>query len=516
MSINEVSGDSMRDMLAKIVSDPSSVDQMEPEEIAKVRKHIDPLGVIHEPADKKSYANISIVNFRERYLTKLLMTGLIGYLHRTAQEHRNVPEDELSAEIRAVPVATREAIIKSFLGRNFEFNPELHIRTAHTSNDKDSERKPKAEAVSANAKLAAVGEQVKTKIKSKIDQSYSYVRNVVGHGYKAITEAANATRGVLSVLVDDTTPVEDLQGILMKNLSILNALEDDLSKIATPLSASETVTAYVEPPADTFHNFRRYFENNFEQLRDVVKHVYDEKPDIEFAVKFYKAFKSAEGARDYRSQHEADFTDDVFTVESGVVTVLGAYKGNTSRVDMYNKQTEIMKQLMQQMESDHKLGKDIMEKQIKTKKKKNIEEAGPDSADLRAYSQHVAGASALGAKKGLTREEEAETVRKIDEAKRAAAQIKEAYETPDDTVKVGVFHTKTDADGNATLHRTDIYTQAESHLHMQEGSEFTDKYQPKRNGTEQAFRTKVITAKDGKKMEIKIPVQSDEVDETDE
>lgn len=509
MSFN---GDNMREMLNKIVSDPTAIDQMAPEEVAAVRKHIDPLGVIHESNDKKSYANVSIINYREQYLTKLLMTALVGYLHRTAAEHRNIDEAELPEEVRKVPLGVREAIIRSFVGRNFEFNPELHIRAAHTENAKDPERKPKAEAISTATGLSVKGKSVENKIRSKTDQTYSYLRDIIGHGYTALSAATDATSKVLQVLTDDTVPVEDVQGILMRNLAVLNHIKEDLGAIATPLSAAETLTAYVEPPADTFHNFKRYFENNYEQLRDTVKHLYDEKPDIEFAVKFYKAFKSSESARDYRSQHEADFTDDVFTIESGVVTVLAPFKQNRERLDFYNKNTEVMKQLIQQMESDHKLGKDMMEKQIKTKKKKNIEEAGPDHPDLQQYSQHVATASALGAKKGLTKEEAAETARKIDEAKRAADQIKESYETPEDTVKVKVFHTTTDSSGNSVLATTDMYTQAESHLHMQEGSEFADKYQPLRNGKEQVFRTKTVKSRDGKVMEIKVPVENDEVE----
>jgi hypothetical protein len=497
-------GDNMRDMLNKIVSDPTSVDTMEADEVAAVRKHIDPLGVIHEPSDKKSYANVSIINYREQYLTKLLMTALVGYLHRTASEHRNVPEEELSESVKAVPVAVREEIIQSFLGRNFEFNPELHIRGAHTENTKDPERKPKSVPTS---------NQVDQKIRSKSDQTYTYLRDIIGHGYTSIVAASDATSKVLSVLSDDTTPAEDLQGILMKNLAILNHIKEDLGNVAKPLATAETVSAYVEPPADTFHNFKRYFENNFESLRGIVNDVYNEKPDIEFAVKFYKAFKSAESARDYRSQHEADFTDDVFTIESGVVTVLGPFKQNRERLDFYNKNTEIMKQLMQQMESDHKLGKDMMDKQIKTKKKKNIEEAGPDNPELTQYSKHVSTAASLGAKKGLSKEEAIETARKIEEAKTAAAKIKESYETPDDTVRVGVFHTKVDDDGNRVLDRTDVFTQAEAHLHVQDNSEFVDKYQPIRNGKEQLFRTKVITSKEGKKMEVVVPFENDEVDE---
>ena len=41
--------------------------------------------------------------------------------------------------------------------------------------------------------------------------------------------------------------------------------------------------------------------------------------------------------------------------------------------------------MMEQMELDHKLGKDLMEKSVKRNKQKNIAEAGMDSANLNKY-----------------------------------------------------------------------------------------------------------------------------------
>ena len=45
----------------------------------------------------------------------------------------------------------------------------------------------------------------------------------------------------------------------------------------------------------------------------------------------------------------------------------------------FNKKTAVLEEIDKQIESDAKMGSELMKKRIKVKKKKNIAEAGPDS-----------------------------------------------------------------------------------------------------------------------------------------
>lgn len=403
---------------------------------------------------------------------------------------------------------TAQGIVKRFLARHFRFNPDHHLRTAHTENAKDPERVSKDVALK---KLAEASERAKTidsKLSASPSKTYEYLRSNLLATYQSAVKATETLKATLSVLLDPAVSTDDKQGILLKKYRALSDICSDMKKIVEPIAAAETVEAWtVNPPVDVFHQFNRYVTNHYEQLREAVTALYDEKPDFEYAVIYYNSFKTPDAAREHRVQHENDFRTEVLTIENSGVTMLGPFKENRGRIDFYNKNTEIMKRMMDQIELDHKLGKDLMEKVVKKKKKQNIEESGPDAPRLAEYSRAVSTVQELGAKQILTKEEK--------EKLAAAAAVKEDFEVPENAIQVDMFCPVEDKDGELKLQKTKFYTQAEAPLHLQEGSPYHTKYQPKRTDNEgsleQQYRRKVLIGKDGSKKEIMVPI--DEKDE---
>lgn len=517
--------DQLREFAQKIASDPTYVEEIDYSTASEVRKYLNPLGNVI--TGKKTYANISLVNYEEQYLKKLHTTAMIGYLYRTLEEYE--PEDELRDEVKRYENAlktsgvsesdlksehavrmkliksTSQAIVRKFLNRNFDYNPDKHLRASHTENKADPERVGKFEAIKRQCDVSATAPTIEAKLASKPDATFAYMRSQLLATYQAAVETTAVTKAVLGVILDPTTDLADKQGILIKKYKQLASVTADLKKIAEPLAAADTLSAWsVDPPVDVFHQFDRYLTNHYEQLRDVVTALYNEKADFEYAVILHGTFKTAESAKEYRVQHESEFKTDVLTIENSCVTLVGPFKENRERVDFYNKNTEIMKRMMEQLESDHKLGKDLMEKQVKSQKSKNIAEAGPDAAGLANYSKNMNIVQELGGRKILSKED----ADKLAEAKSAADAIKEDYEVPDNAIQVDILFPQSDADGNVTgLGKSKFYTAAEAPLHMQEGSE-TDKYQPKREdgkSLESSYKTKVIVSKTGEKRVIQVP-----------
>lgn len=524
----------LRAQAMNIMEDPNAVENMTDAEIMETRKHLNPLGNVI--TGKKVYANLSLVNFKDIYLRRLHMTSLIGYTYRMAEEYE--PEDELNVEIESYKQrletlnnryeksfeekeklraelkethelrmklikSTSKAIITKFLNRNFKFNPDKHLRSAHTSNKADPERKDKYEAIKQQVMLAE--QPIDTKLSSKQDATYEYLRGKLLETYQAAAETTATLKATLKTILNPSIDVADKHGILMRKYDQLAKVTADLKKLAEPLAAADTLAAWkVDPPADVFHQFDRYLCNHYEQLRDVVTAVYNEKSDFEYAVIFYDSFKTPEAAREYRVKHDGEFRSDVFTVENSSVSLIGPFKENRERVDFYNKNTEILKRMMEQKEQDEKLGKDMMDKNIKAKKKKNIEEAGPDHPGLAAYSKQMNTVQELGARKVLTKEE----TDKLVSAREEAQKLKEDYEIPEDAIQVDVFFPEQTADGETTLKKSKFYTQSEAPLHMQEGSPFADKYQPKRaegKTVDSGYKTQVIVSKTGEKRTIQVP-----------
>ena len=509
-----LSTDHLRDLVSKVIAQPTSVGDLTDEEVVEVRKHLNPLGAVI--GNQKSYAIVGLTNMRDRYLRKLHMTSLVGYIFRMLEEYE--PEEELETErilfekavdgksdeeitaIRAkydsrvsLIKSTAQGLIRRFLCRHFDFNPDHHLRSAHLDDKSDPDRNAAMEKINTRCRIDA--EPVEKKLSSKPDMVYSYVRQML----LAVTQASTEISKLIFSAISQPGLNDDTHGILCKKYKDMMTYSADLRKVAEPLLAADTRHACViRPPADVFHQFDRYITNHYEDLRDVVEALYAEKPDIEYTIQLHATPLTPESAKEYRVQHEAEFRTEVFTLENGGVTLMGPFKENRERVDYYNKNTEIMKLMVSQIDADHKLGKDLMEKQVKKQKKKNIHEAGPDHPGLAAYSKAMGVVQELGVKKVLTKEE----LEKLNDAKTEADRIKEDYEVPDDAIQVDVFFPE-----NGKLSRGKFYTDAEAPLHMQEGSPYVDCYQPKREDGENldtAYQSVVVEGRDGKQHEVKM------------
>jgi hypothetical protein len=522
--------ESLRALSQKIADNPDEVYNLSPEEAIELQKYLNPLGNVI--SEDKEYVNLSIVNWTELYMRKFLTTSMIGYLYRLQSEYE--PEDEIEASRREMEqkltvceeseraqiqsdhatrvrllTKTARSMVLKFLNRNFNYNPDHHLRAAPSENKEDPERKPRNAEIIAKCKIADAAPVIEGKLESRQEQTYTYLRSHALAVYQTAVETSRTLKSALTTMMDPMVAIEDKQGILLKKYKGLLEIVADMKKIAEPLSCADTLAAWkVDPPADVFHQFDRYVTNHYEQLREVCAALYNEKPDIEYAVIFYKAFRDAEAAAQHRKQHEAHFRAEVLTLENTGVSLIGPFKENRGRIEFYNKHVEIMKRMMEQMETDHKLGKDLMEKQVKKKKRENIARDGPDAPGLRDYSKTMNNMAELGAKKVLTREEQD----KLEEA----ARLREDLAVPADAIQVDMFFPTTDADGNTVLAKKKMYTQAEAPLHLQEGSEFHDSYQPVRTtNVTDSYVTKTIISKNGEKREIKVLAPSDSKDSKD-
>lgn len=511
-SHEEMSADELRKLANELVNNPEKVSVLDRDQVEQVRAHLNPYATRINA--KKSYANISVINMQEAYMKKLLMTGLVGYIHKIADEYEPAEIEELQDEFNAASkeltgdalVALRKShaercdelraigrkYARDFLKYGFEYNPDKHLRAdSETTLDPTRDR---AAALQRARSLAGTHRSLEAKLAAADpNKTLEFMRSNLTYAYQ---KAADVQKIIECAIVNLTAGGDDALTNLRKNRADIAAMTRDLRAVAEPLSAAETLAAYERPPpADAFHHFARYVENNYEKLREITNVLYADKPDFEFGIIYYDSFGTLEAARDHRIQHAAEFRAEVFTVENGQTTLLGPFKQNRDQLDFYNKNTEVLKLMLSQVEADHKLGKDMMAKRIKTQKRKNIAEAGPDAPGLLQYSKTISSLQDLGTKRGLTIEEKEKLEQAVrekeiarlekeierrradgapDDEIRALVDKKEDLEVPDGAIQVNVF--KPSADGKS-LERSKLYTAAEEPLHMQEGSPFVDKYQ---------------------------------------
>lgn len=514
----------LRNLAQEIIDDPEIINNLSAEECVELRKHCNPMNNII--SSDKIYANLGVTNLRDTYLKRLHVTALIGFLYRMLDEFE--PDTELKIEstrfdrlskkttdadeldliktehANRVKVIknTSKKFIKEFLDKNLSYNPDTHVRGSHSSNNGDPEHLTKLNQLKHQYTSAVKNEIIENDIKNNTRESFHLVKNMLLSIYQLATDSLNQIKSSLKVQSDSELSSDDKHLILIKKYKELNLIVEQMKDMVLPMTSFDTLNSLkINPPVDLFHHFDRYYNNHYEQLRDIVNVMYNEKPDLEFAVTLYSTHSSLTAAQTYIEQHKNEFISEVFTIENSATCLLGPFKENRERINYYNKNTDILRKMTEQLELDHKLGKDLMEKRVKVQKKKNIEEAGPDAPGLAEYSKSMNQLRDYGVKQILTREDQLE----IERLKKQTANIQEDYEVPDDAIQMDIFYSQQDEEGNPTLQKRKLYTQAEAPLHLQENSEYTASYQPRRVGNQKmidSYKTKKIIDKNGKEVEI--------------
>lgn len=164
-------------------------------------------------------------------------------------------------------------------------------------------------------------------------------------------------------------------------------LKNEQVKGMADLSAEKRAELKIPmPPADTMVRFTRYLDNHFEQLRDITSKVYGVTPDIEDAIQIMGTFDTEDDAKEFREKYQDDFTSQIRVLQHGKWGLTGPWEQNRDRMEYLNEHTQFLKEVMDRLDQDEKLGQDMMKKRIKKLKKRDIQKTGPDPASLSQYA----------------------------------------------------------------------------------------------------------------------------------
>jgi hypothetical protein len=403
--------------------DPSKLEELSEQKILEMRKELNPYGRIISGSNQ--YLVFSYTDLREKYLKKLLTTTLIGFLNRANAEWKvpdgiqvvhpydYVRDTSLldDPETYKDPKAKKEAAeniefmkeritVQKFLESVFQFNPDDHVRSAHRPSPEDPERKP---VTTPAAKLAI-------KHLRKKDKSF----NERMEKKEALDELKKSTAEEPNTEKPEPEPVA----------------QTDVERYTTEMI----------PPADTFGKFTRYLEANYDKLREVTNDLYCEKPDLDRAICPHAMLDSRKEADNYIDKHKDELITEVIPAMTGKWNFFAPFAKVRDSTRYFNEKTMVLEEIMGQIESDSKLGEDLMKKRIAKKKKENIAEAGEDDEGFKKWRKTNNTLKEMNAW-----EKEEETV--------------EQDECPDDGIEVGVFSF---SKGGKEMETTKFYTQAEA------------------------------------------------------
>lgn len=399
-----------------------------------------------------------------------------------------------------MPAKVAKGIISNFLRTWFEFNPDAHVRSAYDEfvikktttpvaveglcgealvDSADPDRLPLA-VIRAPAPGIATAED----------------RDVIA----ALTVSHEAYNAAIYMLRNE-------QALM----ALLTAVEnpEKYRRLLLPIAADSPVRPAVDviPPQDTFHRWNYYTEVNYEALRTATDTIYHDKPDLDWALILYDTFEGTSeeinaAFEAFRDKHQEEVMSDIKGVDFGSWTLLGDFKENREKINIYNKHTDVLKRILDRHAEDKKLGQELMRNRVRQAKAKNIREAGPDPPGLAEYASQNKQLATMGAERVISREEmyrlerargniraakELEVIdqcrqaikdlseiakvrtlapeedRRLKEAQADLIQAQEMLEVPDDAIQVDVWTHDTTQN---TMKKSKFYTKAEAPEHI--------------------------------------------------
>jgi hypothetical protein len=103
----------------------------------------------------------------------------------------------------------------------------------------------------------------------------------------------------------------------------------------------------------------------------------------------YGEFGSSEECDKFIRKHQNEVITDIVSLTNNKWNLMGSFKKNRERISFFNKNTGVLEEMFKQLETDKKVGAELMRKRVKRKKAKNVAEAGPDPKMMSIYKDVV-------------------------------------------------------------------------------------------------------------------------------
>lgn len=401
-----------------------------------------------------------------------------------------------------LPADRAKAIIDGFLRNYFEFDPSVHVRSGHSG---DKLRAAVAEVLIGETRVPVDTLDPRRLTLDAIRAAAPKPAPAHVEPVQLIMSSAGNRNAVLALLADEE---------LAAAAAIAVADPVTFRHYLTPVAADSPArpAADVVPPQDTFHRWGYYTEVNYEELRAITECLYPERSDLDWAIGIWEFFEGSpaevKAAFDKHCQkYQDDVPSAIKLLELGAWSLLADFKENRKNIEFYNRNTEVMKRILDRHAEDKRIGAPLMRNRVRAAKARNIAEDGPDAAGLKAYRAAVAergqGLGAQGAERVISPEEmlrlekargnrkAAQELELLEQTEKTIAElgaaekcreltaderedlrraresidaIREMVNVPENAIQVDVFTNDTKA---GTFTKSNFYTAAEAPEHLQ-------------------------------------------------
>jgi hypothetical protein len=443
----------IEELVRELESNPDMVNNLTEEQLEEIEKKLNPYGSTIYGDEK--YTCISFTNLREKYMTKLLTTSLIGFTYQMAREHK-VDVDNLNdtfkvnkndfKKLKQHPDKMNTDLITKIKDQAFN---EFILKKKEGK--EDSVSWSEEEEIEINTDANKYSEDVVNSMFT--DREYFDLDEMARAEEENSRAQAEQEKAVIQRFLDNLFKY-DPEYHATNSFNKENMLKD-IERTGT----GGVGDIYNEVPNDTYNRFQMYYDVNYEKLRSAVMYLYSEKPDIEVAINVFDSFDSLDQAKNYVEKNKSKIVTNMYTLTNNKWNLLGSFKENRQRMDFYNKNTVILENILKQKEEDAKVGSELLKKRVKKVKTKNIKTFGKDDPKFDIYKkQNLDGVYDTTITKIIENDDDTITVESSVEISDTGAMI-DSDGVPEDAleIKVTSVNAKT-----GSINVSNIYTKAEA------------------------------------------------------
>jgi len=372
------------DLILSLNEAPESIDNLTPAQLEALERRMNPFGSTIYGDEK--YTALSFTNMREEYFKKLMLTTMVAFNYQMAEEW-TVDVDDLCGdhtvckEDHVRVVRNEDKDNKDLVNGLYE--QYINSKTLEYEEEHGKKTPTEEEMLQWSAEATA---HVEDTLK---DREVFDTNAFALEQDKKVALQSEQERAVIKRWLDSFfkfNPLNSLQSSFDRSMA---KSDPERSKILSTLDTAGN-TAVVETPVEVHSSLTHFYEINYEKLREATTLMYEEKPDIEVAVNVYGTFDTLDECSDFVQKNKTTVITNVLTVTNNKWNLIGPFKENRERMDFYNKNTQVLENMLKKREEDAKLGKDLLKNRIRKQKVKNVKQYGKDHPSFIKYKKQVA------------------------------------------------------------------------------------------------------------------------------
>jgi hypothetical protein len=439
----------VKEQLEDLIRNKDKIKTMSKEEVLRLKKAINPTGNLLNK--DLVVANLSITNPSADWQQSFTMTAFAGYLYRMLDEYSQERMDEFNTNRGKTGMkSTPYNNIETFLSYHLTFDPDRHVRKYDHFCAKGGKKEALTEAMSTlrataatknymskptdiNRLCAGAIKTTKAAVARQMDVQYAMLdcvellvteRSKLAHTL-TIWAKVGVSEKVLATMRGAIDSISRSIEQMRVTCDLVTPMEQEFQ---TAVDAAERISAKdvialdgkLPPSADLMFAFRRYVENNYDELVAITDTITATPRTMENTVTLYDCFRgpdALEKAKIARDLHGTEFKNSVLCIDNRGTTLLGPWRANRKNAEFFNNNAPLLKEMMAQQQADEALGRDIMKNATKNAKARNIREEGPDATGLSDYTSAMATVNRIGTNAGLTEEQKRELTEDFDASK---------------------------------------------------------------------------------------------------